>query len=113
MIQVYKILNDIDIVEKDKLFTRAQYTANRGHFFKLHKKRSRLNVRANTFSNRFFNTSNDLPDKVVNAPSVNSFKSRLNKHWHGHPSKFEPACYQTGHPAREYSQNCQEAPFIS
>ena len=38
MIQVYKILNDIDIVEKDKLFTRAQYTATRGHSFKLHKK---------------------------------------------------------------------------
>ena len=52
MIQVYKILNDIDIVEKDKLFTRAQYTATRGQSFKLHKKRSRLNVRANTFSNR-------------------------------------------------------------
>ena len=113
MIQVYKILNDIDIVEKDKLFTRAQYTATRGHSFKLHKKRSRLNVRANTFSNRVVNTWNNLPDTVVNAPSVNSFKSRLNKHWHGHPSKFEPACYQPGHPAREYSQNSQEAPFIS
>ena len=37
-IQVYNILNDIDIVEKDKLFTRAQYTATRGHSFKLHKK---------------------------------------------------------------------------
>ena len=38
MVQVYKILNDIDIVEKDKLFTGAQYTATRGHSFKLHKK---------------------------------------------------------------------------
>ena len=37
MIQVYKILNGIDIVEKDKLFTRAQYTATRGHSFNLHK----------------------------------------------------------------------------
>ena len=38
LIQVYKILNDIDIVEKDKLFTSAQFTATRGHSFKLHKK---------------------------------------------------------------------------
>ena len=76
-------------------------------------KTSRLNVHANTFSNRVVNTWNNLPDVVVNAPTVNSFKSRLNKHWHGHPSKFEPACYQRGHPAREYSQNSQEAPFIS
>ena len=56
MIQVYKILNDIDLVEKDKLFTGAQYTATRGHSFKPHTKRSRLNVHANTFSNRGINT---------------------------------------------------------
>ena len=30
LIQVYKILNDIDIVDKEKLFTRAQCTATRG-----------------------------------------------------------------------------------
>ena len=35
LIQVYKILNDIDIVDKEKLFTKAQYTATRGHSFKL------------------------------------------------------------------------------
>ena len=29
------------------------------------------------------------------APSVNAFKNRLNKHWHGHLSKFEGTCYQT------------------
>ena len=34
LIQVYKVPNGIDIVEKDKLFTRAQYTATRGHSFK-------------------------------------------------------------------------------
>ena len=62
MIQVYKILNDIDIVEKDKLFTRAHYTATRGHSFKLHKKRSRLNGLANNFSNRVVNTWNNLPE---------------------------------------------------
>ena len=65
MIQVYKILNDIDIVEKDKLLTRAQYTATRGHSFKLHKKRSRLNVRANTFSNRVVNTWNILARSTI------------------------------------------------
>ena len=29
MIQTYKILHDIDIVDKDKLFTTAQYQATR------------------------------------------------------------------------------------
>ena len=31
MIQTYKILHNIDIVDKDKLFTTAQYQATRGH----------------------------------------------------------------------------------
>ena len=31
MIQTYKILHDINIVDKDKLFTTAQYHATRGH----------------------------------------------------------------------------------
>ena len=38
MIQTYKILHGIDNVDKDKLFTMAQYHATRGHSFKLQKK---------------------------------------------------------------------------
>ena len=41
-------------------------------------------------------TWNSLPSNVVLAPSVDSFKSRLNKHWHGHPLKFEASCYVLG-----------------
>ena len=39
MIQTYKILHNIDIVDKDKLFTTAQYQATRGHPYKLFKRR--------------------------------------------------------------------------
>ena len=63
--------------------------------------------------NILINAWNELPDNIVNAPSVNAFKNRLNNHWHGHPYKFEPACYQSGHPTREYSQNRQDAHFRS
>ena len=52
MIQVYKILHDINNVDKNKLFTMSTYTATRGYSLKLFKKRSHLNIRANTFSNR-------------------------------------------------------------
>ena len=38
VIQVYKILHDIDKVDKSKLFTRSEYTATRGHSLKLFKK---------------------------------------------------------------------------
>ena len=75
MIQTYKILHTIDVVDKDKLFTTAQYQATRGHQYNLFKRRSRLNLRVNTFSNRVINTWNNLSANVANAPSVNAFRT--------------------------------------
>ena len=112
MVQTYKIVRDIDIVDKDKLFTIVTETRTRGHKYKLFKRRSRLNIRKNVFSNRVVDTWNNLPSSVVEAPSVNSFKSRLNRHWTNHPSKFNPPRYiphATGQIAR-YSQQCSNAP---
>ena len=61
MAEVYKILNNIDLVNKDKLFMMATYKATRGHPLKLFKRRSRVNVRANSFSMRVIDTWNSLP----------------------------------------------------
>lgn len=110
VIQVYKILNDIDIVDRDKLFKLATYRQTRGHPFKLYKERSRLNIRMNCFSNRVINTWNELPNNVVMAPSVNAFKGRLNQHWRGHPAKFNAPCYEPGPTAgqRNYSRNASQ-----
>ena len=96
LIQVYKILNNIDLVDKEKLFTITEYRQTRGHPYKLFNRRSRLNIRANSYGNRVVNSWNALPEKVVNAPSLNAFKSRLNKHWYGYPNKVEAKCYQVG-----------------
>ena len=38
------------------------------------KKRARLKLRANSFSNRVINSWNSLPVTVVEAPSLNAFK---------------------------------------
>lgn len=110
VIQVYKILNDIDIVDRDKLFKLATYSQTRGHPFKLYKERSRLNIRMNSFSNRVINTWNELPNNVVMAPSVNAFKGRLNQHWRGHPAKFNAPCYEPGSTTgqRNYSRNASQ-----
>ena len=96
MVQVYKILNDIDKVDKAKLFSMATYNRTRGHPLKLFKERVRLNVRANSFSNRVTNTWNQLPEDIVMAPSLNAFKGRLNKYWSSHPYKFTASCYEPG-----------------
>ena len=84
MIQTYKIIHGIDIVNKDMFFSAVTVEATRGHKFKLFQKRSRLNVRANAFGNRVVPDWNSLPSDVVNAISVNSFKSKLDKFWCHH-----------------------------
>ena len=51
--------------------------ATRGHSLKLFLERARTNVRKESFSLRVTRLWNDLPEVVVTAPSVNSFKTRL------------------------------------
>ena len=51
-----------------------------------------LNVRGNYFANRVVNLWSSLPDNVVTAPSVDSFKRRLDKHWAALPSMYDPEC---------------------
>ena len=45
MIQVYKILNNIDKVDKKSLFKMSTYQATRGHSQKIYKQRYRLKIR--------------------------------------------------------------------
>ena len=96
VIEVYKIVNQIDCLPIDKSFKINDEITTRSNGLKLFKKRSRLNVRANVFSNRVVNAWNLLPSEVVLAPSLNSFKSRLNKFWFRHSLKFSPSCYIPG-----------------
>ena len=95
VIQVYKILNQVDRVDIDKFFTMSELST-RGNSLKIFKPRSRLKVRSSVFSNRVVDVWNSLPNAVVTAPSLNAFKSRLNKHWHGHELKFNAPCYIPG-----------------
>jgi hypothetical protein len=43
--------------------------------------RANTNIRQNSFSIRIAKYRNTLPENIVNAPSINSFKNRLDKHW--------------------------------
>ncbi len=40
------------------------------------------------FTNSIVDSWNSLPSEVVNAPSLNAFKNRLDKFWMNHPMKF-------------------------
>ena len=95
VVEVYKILNQIDRIDPNKFFTMSNLPT-RGNSLKIFKRRSRLKVRASVFSNRVVDVWNSLPNNVVTAPLLNSFKSRLNNHWHGHELKFRAKCYILG-----------------
>ena len=79
MLQVFKIMNGYEDIDSSRLFTLSS-TGLRGHSLKLFKERSRLLLRKQTFTQRVVDSWNNLPENVVNAPSINVFKSRFNSY---------------------------------
>ncbi len=77
MIEVFKLLKGMEKIDCNILIQRAENTGRRGHSYKLVKHRARLDLRKFYFSNRVVNTWNSLPESVVEAGTVNSFKARL------------------------------------
>ena len=76
IMQVYKILNQIDQVDIDEFFTMSELST-RGNSLKILKTWSGLKVRSSVFSNCVFDVWNPSPNSVVTLPSLNSFQSRL------------------------------------
>ena len=105
LIEVYKIMNNIDQVEKDTFSSSQIMQQPEGISSNWRRKKHRLKVRSNSFSLRVIDSWNSLPDKVVMTPSLNSFKSRLNTFWKKHPYKFDPWCYIPGPKPRDYYKN--------
>ena len=81
LIETYKILTGKENLDCEKLIEVAKSSNLRGNSRKLYKKRSKMLARQNFFSQRIVNFWKVLPTTVVEAPSVNSFKSRLDRHW--------------------------------
>ena len=80
LIEVFKAVKGITKIDRSSLFTIANNSRTRGHRFKLVKTRSRLDLRKNFFSQRVVNDWNSLPEAVVEANSVNSFKNLYDKY---------------------------------
>ena len=85
MIEAYKLLHgkyDSDVSNIVKLHKDSDTReGTRGNNLKLFIERACTNVRKESFSLRVTILWNDLPEVVVTAPSVNSFKNRLDRHW--------------------------------
>ena len=83
LIETFKILTGKERVNCSKFFELADVTSGlRGHSLKLFKPRCHTTIRQNFFSSRIVNEWNKLPQEVIDAPSINAFKNRLDRHWH-------------------------------
>ena len=81
MMQTFKILKGIDRLDPGDFFSLADKSLTRGHSLKIVKQRSRLTLRQNAFSQRVINDWNALPAHVIDSPTLNTFKSRIDKVW--------------------------------
>ena len=74
-------MNGIVRIDNEKLFSPAKVSSARGHLGKIFKRHALKIARKNLFSERVVNDWNRLPSHVIEAPSINIFKNRLDKHW--------------------------------
>ena len=63
-----------------EFFSLVENKRTRGHSLTINKVRSKLQIRKHFFSQRVVNKWNNLPEKVVQADTINSFKNRYDKH---------------------------------
>ena len=74
-IEVFKILNGYENIDRNIFFMVKEERRTRGHGVALAKKQCRLDIR--TFSQRIVNEWNILSADCVGASSVNIFKNKI------------------------------------
>ena len=79
LIVTYRALHGLFGVNLDHLF-HLNTGQLRGNTLKLRKEQVATTVRQVYLSNRVFEAWNSLPENVVSAPSISTFKSRLDRH---------------------------------
>ena len=78
LIETFKILTGKERIDFKKFFELADATSwLRGHSLKLYKRRCHTTLRQNFVSIRVINELNKLPQSVIEAPSINAIKNRL------------------------------------
>jgi len=80
MIEVYKLLTNTYDDNTVQLDINSD-TRTRGHTKKLLVRKCRYDVLKYSFSIRITNILNILPDEIISAPTVNTFKNRLDRFW--------------------------------
>ena len=88
MINVYKYLHQDYEVDTTKLLPLNQDPRTRGHYLKIQANHCQSKIRLHFFSQRVINKWNSLQEDTISAPSINSFKNRLDKEWNKKDAKY-------------------------
>ena len=83
MIQVYKIMTGMDRIDAKDLFPPPPKLGTKGHDEKIFVRRPRLDIRKYSFCYRIVQDWNSLPQHVIEAETLNQFKARIDRYWHG------------------------------
>ena len=76
-IEVFKILNGYENIDRNMFFSLKKDSRTRGHEVNLVKDQCRLDIRKHSFSQRTINEWNKLSTDCVTASSVNMFKNKV------------------------------------
>ena len=79
LIQLYKIVHNIDNLNASNFFRYSHNTHTRGDRFKIYIGRYKTNVRQNVFLARTVSTWNKLSFKTKSANCINSFKNSIDR----------------------------------
>jgi len=79
LIEVFKVLKGFEGVEEE-LFCKRHISNTRGHFMKLYKDTVNRNILIYSFANKMIEQWNKLPEMVIIASSINSFKNKIDKY---------------------------------
>ena len=80
LIEAYKIINNYYHIKPDNIFTKLLSSTTRGHTLKFFKPRINTTRRQHFFNIRVINHWNNLPQDIVSAKSISSFKTKLDNH---------------------------------
>ena len=95
MIEAYKLSHEYyDTSVSQKVLTFQKRDASgynlRGHDLQIAKNHHKGDIRKNSFQCRVARQWNVLPDWIVNAPSLNTFKNQLDKFWKNENVMYSP-----------------------
>ena len=74
---VYKIIFKLVDIDVNEFFTLAEHVSTRGHRYRVHSKRYRVDVRKHSFVLRVTDPWNSLPADIVKFHSLSAFKTSI------------------------------------